>query len=333
MKIAVKAVEPVTVEGREVQVEACNKYDVAIIGGGPAGLGAAIYAARGGLRTVVFEKGLYGGQIVLTTEVENYPGFPHAVSGFELIEMMKQQAERFSAEFREEEVLGIGLEGLCKIIETDTAKYRAKSIVYATGAHPRKLNVPGEERLTGRGVSYCATCDGALYRDKTVAVIGGGDSAIEEAMFLTKFAKKVYIIHRRDKLRAVQVVQQRAFDNTKIEFVWDTVVHEIQGAERVENIVLFNRKTEKPFDLAVDGVFIYVGILPNNHLVESRIELDTAGFVLTDETMHTNIPGIFAAGDIIHKVLRQVVTAVADGATAAFSAERWIQENLEKFTF
>jgi thioredoxin reductase (NADPH) len=185
----------------------------------------------------------------------------------------------------------------------------------------------------GAGRELLPTCDGALYRDKTVAVIGGGDSAIEEAMFLTKFAKKVYIIHRRDKLRAVQVVQQRAFDNTKIEFVWDTVVHEIQGAERVENIVLFNRKTEKPFDLAVDGVFIYVGILPNNHLVESRIELDTAGFVLTDETMHTNIPGIFAAGDIIHKVLRQVVTAVADGATAAFSAERWIQENLGKFTF
>ena len=331
MKIPVQSIESVMGDTVKPDADKCVRYDVAIIGGGPAGLGAAIYAARGGLKTVVFEKGLFGGQIVLTTEVENYPGFPEVLSGFELIDQMKKQAERFEATFREEEVQAIGLEGLCKIIETDSGKYRCKSIIYAAGAHPRKLNVPGEERLTGRGVSYCATCDGALYRDKVVAVVGGGDSAVEEAMFLTKFAKKVYIIHRRDQLRAVHAVQQRALANDKIEIVWNTVIHEIQGEERVENLSLFDRKQEKHFELTVDGVFIYVGIIPNNELIESRIELDPQGFVLTDDSCHTNIPGIFAAGDIIHKVLRQVVTAVSDGATAAFSAEKWITENMEEF--
>jgi len=306
-------------------------YDVAIIGGGPAGLSAAIYAARGGLKTVVFEKGLIGGQIVLTADLENYPGFEENMSGFDLIDKMKKQADKFNAHFIEENVTAVGLEGFCKIVETGNNTYRVKSVIIATGAHPRKLAVPGEERLTGRGVSYCATCDGALYRDKIVVVVGGGDSAIEEALFLTRFTKKVYIIHRRDELRAVKIVQERALKNPKIEIVWDSIVQEILGDKFVESLLLYNKKTKETTTLNADGVFIYVGIIPNNDLVESRVDLDPLGFIKTDIAMHTKIPGIYAAGDIVHKVLRQVVTAASDGATAAFSAEKWIAENKENF--
>ncbi|MBC8385422.1 MAG: thioredoxin-disulfide reductase [Candidatus Cloacimonetes bacterium] len=307
------------------------KYDVAIIGGGPAGLSAAIYAARGGLSTIVFEKGLIGGQIVLSADIENYPGFEDNMSGFDLMDKMKKQADKFEAEFKDEEVKAIGLDGLCKIIETETQEYHVKSVIIATGAYPRKLKVPGEEKLTGRGVSYCATCDGALYRNKIVAVVGGGDSAVEEAIFLTRFAEKVYIIHRRDQLRAVKIVQDRALKNDKIEMIWNSVVNEIQGKDFVEELLLFNRKTKETSKLKVHGIFIYVGIIPNNQLVESRVDLDELGFIKTDMTMHTKIPGVYAAGDIVHKVLRQVVTAASDGATAAFSAEKWIEENSENF--
>ncbi|NLN34645.1 MAG: thioredoxin-disulfide reductase [Candidatus Cloacimonetes bacterium] len=305
------------------------KYDVIIIGAGPAGLSAAIYSARGGLKTAIFEKALVGGQINVTDEVENYPGFEEPLSGFELTAKMHAQAERFGARFIEEEITAMGMEGLCKVIETDSGKYRAKSVIICTGAHPRRLNIPGEERLTGRGVSYCATCDGALYRDKVVAVVGGGDSAIEEGIFLSRFARKVIVIHRRDELRAQKIIQDRAFKNPKMEFIWDTVVQEIHGEERVGQLELVNRKSKEISMLPVDGVFIYVGILPNNELLESRIELDSAGFVLTDDHMHTNIPGIYAAGDLRHTVLRQVVTATSDGAVAAWSAEKWIIENYD----
>jgi thioredoxin reductase (NADPH) len=306
------------------------RYDVVIIGGGPAGLSAAIYSARGGLKTAVFEKAMVGGQINVTDEVENYPGFEDPLSGFDLTERMRRQAERFKAEFIDEEVTALGLEGLCKIIETPYNQYRAKAVVICTGAHPRLLNVPGEERFTGRGVSYCATCDGALYRDKVVAVVGGGDSAIEEGIFLTRFASKVIVIHRRDQLRAQKIIQERAFKNPKMEFVWDSVVQEIIGEQKVEKLEIFNRKTQQLSYIPVDGVFIYVGILPNCELLESRIGLDSAGFVTTDEFMHTNVPGIFAAGDIRHTVLRQVVTATSDGAVAAWSAEKWIMENYDE---
>ncbi len=306
------------------------KYDVMIIGGGPAGLSAAIYAARGGLKTGLFEKGIIGGQITVANEVENYPGFPKPLSGFELTELMRQQAEIYGAEFIDEEVTAIGMEGLCKVIETPESTYRVKSLIICTGAHPRLLNVPGEERFTGRGVSYCATCDGALYRNKVVAVVGGGDSAVEEALFLTRFAKKVYIIHRRDELRAQKIIQERAFKNPKVEMVWDTVVQKIHGGEQMEKLEVYNRRTEKVSFITVDGVFIYVGILPNNELLESRLELDSGGFVLTNENMHTNVPGIYAAGDIRHTPLRQVVTAASDGAVAAYSAEKWILENYDE---
>ncbi len=305
------------------------KYDVIIVGAGPAGLSAAIYSARGGLKTAIFEKAMVGGQINVTDEVENYPGFEEPLAGFDLTEKMHLQAERFGAEFIEEEITAIGLEGLCKIVETTEGKYRAKSVIICTGAHPRRLNVPGEEQFTGKGVSYCATCDGALYRDKIVAVVGGGDSAIEEGLFLTRFAKKVYVIHRRDSLRAQKIIQERAFKNPKMEFVWDSVVQEIRGEDKVRELEIYNRKSNLITHLPVDGIFIYVGILPNNELLESRLSLDTAGFVLTDENMHTNVPGIYAAGDIRHTVLRQVVTATSDGAIAAWSAEKWIIENYD----
>ncbi len=308
------------------------KYDVVIIGAGPAGLGAAIYASRSNLSTIVFEKGLVGGQIVQTAEVENYPGFDETVSGYEIVSKMQAQALRFNTKIVQEEVTAISPEGLCKIIETDSGTiYRAKAVIFCAGAHPRKLAVPGEQKFTGRGVSYCATCDGALYRGKKVAVIGGGDSAVEEAIFLTKFAEKVYLIHRRDKLRAVHAIQHRAFQNSKIEYIWDTVVKEIEGDNVLKNLVLYNRVTGNTSNLAVNGVFIYIGIIPHNELIESSVELDSEGFILTDKYRHTNIPGFFAAGDIIHKVLRQVVTAVSDGATAAFSAEKWIEDNLDHF--
>lgn len=306
-------------------------YDIAIIGAGPAGLSAAVYAARGGLKTVVFERAIIGGQITVTEEVENYPGFAQSVNGFEIADKFREHALKFGAVIKEEEVKAIGLEGLCKLIETDKITYRAKSVLIATGAHPRKLAVPGEEKYTGRGVSYCATCDGAFYKDKVVAVVGGGDSAVEEAMFLTKFAKKVYIIHRRDELRAVKIVTDRALKNPKIEIIWDSVVQGIDGGDFVEKAIIYNRKTKKVSEINIDGIFIYIGIIPNNELIESRVDCDDAGFVLTDENMHTNIPGIFAAGDIIHKVLRQVVTATSDGAIAAFSAEKWVEENNDNF--
>lgn len=305
------------------------KYDVIIIGAGPAGLSAAIYSARSGLKTAVFERGLIGGQINVTEEVENYPGFPEALSGYELTERMHRQAEHFETEFKDEEVTALGMEGLCKIVETSDNKYRARAVIFCTGAYPRRLNVPGEEKFTGRGVSYCATCDGALYRDKIVAVIGGGDSAIEEGIFLTHFAKKVVVIHRRDELRAQKIIQERAFKNPKMEFVWNSVVQEIRGENKVQELEVYNRKTNTVSVIPVDGVFIYVGILPNNKLMESRIDLDSAGFALTDDFMHTNVPGVYAAGDIRKKVLRQVVTATSDGAIAGWSAEKWITENYD----
>ncbi len=305
------------------------KYDVIIIGAGPAGLSAAIYSARSGLKTAVFERGLIGGQINVTEEVENYPGFPEALSGYELTERMHRQAEHFGTEFKDEEVTALGMEGLCKIVETSDNKYRARAVIFCTGAYPRRLNVPGEEKFTGRGVSYCATCDGALYRDKIVAVIGGGDSAIEEGIFLTHFAKKVVVIHRRDELRAQKIIQERAFKNPKMEFVWNSVVQEIRGDNKVQELEVYNRKTNTVSVIPVDGVFIYVGILPNNKLMESRIDLDSAGFALTDDFMHTNVPGVYAAGDIRKKVLRQVVTATSDGAIAGWSAEKWITENYD----
>ena len=302
------------------------QIDLAIIGAGPAGLSAAIYGARGGLTTILFERGLIGGQIVLTTEIENYPGFEDIMSGFELMEKMRLQAVKFGTEIKEENVEEIRVDNSLKIIKTDENTYQAKTLIYAAGASPRKLDVPGEEQFTGRGVSYCATCDGALYRNKVVAVIGGGDSAIEEAMFLTKFASKVYVIHRRDELRAVHAVQQRAFKNEKLEFILDTVVEQINGDSQIRSLSLLNKKTNEKRVLDIDGIFIYVGIIPNSEMIGSFVELDNAGFVVTDDDMQTKIPGFYVVGDVRQKTLRQVVTATSDGAIAGFNAEKWIGE-------
>jgi thioredoxin reductase (NADPH) len=306
-----------------------KSFDVIIIGGGPAGLSAAIYAARGNLKTAVFEKALIGGQINITYEVENYPGIPEVLSGFELSDRIKQQADKFEPEFIQEEIIKVDFETKdgYKTVISDEEEYKAKTIIISTGAHPRKIGCPGEEELTGRGVSYCATCDGALYRDKVVAVIGGGDSAVEEGMFLTKFAKKVYVVHRRDELRAVKSIQDRAFKNEKMEFIWDSVVEEIKGDNLVSHMTLKNRKTEEITDVEVDGVFIYIGILPSNELLKEQIKLDDWGFVPTNEFMETNIKGVYAVGDLRVTPLRQVITACSDGAIAAFYAEKYISEN------
>ena len=248
------------------------------------------------------------------------------------MEKMRLQALRFGAEIREEAVNKIQIlndeKGIKEIITSENT-YLTKAIIYATGASPRKLDIPGEQRLTGRGVSYCATCDGALYRGKTVAVVGGGDSAIEEAMFLTNFATKVYIIHRRDELRAVHTVQQRAFKNEKLEFVLDTIIQEINGEKQVQSLTLLNKKTNQVSELQIDGVFVYVGIVPNNDLIKDLLETDSQGFAITNDDMETNIEGFFVAGDIRKKTLRQVVTATSDGAIAGFMAEKYVRESCE----
>jgi len=301
-----------------------KQIELAIIGAGPAGLTAAIYAARGGVQTFIFERALVGGQIILTSEIENYPGFEETQSGFELIEKMRLQAVRFGATFIEENINEIDAQREDKILKTEQDTYVAKAIICTSGASPRLLNVPGEVKFTGRGVSYCATCDGALYRNKVVAVVGGGDSAVEEAMFLTKFASKVYLIHRRDQLRAVYAVQQKARANEKMEFILDTIVEQINGDTQVRSLSLLNKKTGQQHDLPIDGIFIYVGIIPNNELLKDLVTLDNDGFIITDELMQTNIAGIYAAGDIRKKSLRQVVTACSDGAIAAFEAEKYL---------
>ena len=301
-----------------------KKIDLAIIGAGPAGLSAAIYATRGGLNTIVFESSLVGGQILLTNEVENYPGYEDIMTGEELTSKMRLQALKFGTIFIEENVEEIIINEDHKVIVTSEDKYIATAVIVATGASPKKLDVPGEARLTGRGVSYCATCDGAFYKGKTIAVIGGGDSAIEEGMYLTKFAEKVYIIHRRDELRAVHSIQQKAFNNNKLEFVLDTVVQEINGEKKVSSLTLMNKKTNEVYNLEVDGVFVYVGIVPNNELVKDKIYLDQQGFVITGDEMQTKIDGLYVVGDLRKKTLRQVVTATSDGAIAAFVAERYV---------
>jgi thioredoxin reductase (NADPH) len=304
-----------------------ENIDIAIVGAGPAGLSAAIYAARGGLKTVVFEKGIVGGQLILTPDIENYPGFEESMSGYELMDKMRLQAVRFGAEFEEKNVESLDIRDNEKIVITETYRYITKAVIIATGCSPKKLGVKGEEELTGRGVSYCAVCDGALYRDKEIAVIGGGDSAVEEAVFLTKFASKVYLIHRRDQLRAVQSIQEKARRNPKIEMLLDTEAVKINGDTQVRSISLFNKKLSERRELEIAGIFMYVGIIPNNDLLmplKDKISFDDQGFVITDNDMQTNIPGLYIVGDLRSKTLRQVVTATADGAIAAFVAEKWM---------
>ncbi len=304
-------------------------HDVVIIGGGPAGLTAGIYAARGGLKALICEEKLLGGQIVLSFEVENYPGFPDGISGMELIERFTKQAEKFGVEITYEGVEKIEDHREHKSVYlTNGTCIKTKTVIIAAGATADKLGCPGEKKFTGKGVSYCATCDGAFFRGKTVAVIGGGDSALEEALYLTNLAKKVYIIHRRDSLRAIKILQDRAMQNDKIEFIFNHIVKEIQGDKFVNGLLLENTKTKELTRLPVDGVFIYIGTTPNTEFVKDLIELDEEGYIIVNDKMETNVPGIYAAGDIRVSPLRQVVTAASDGAIAASSAQKYIEAKL-----
>jgi thioredoxin reductase (NADPH) len=299
--------------------------DLIIIGGGPAGLTAGLYAARSRLKTLLLEKLSPGGQVLLTDLVENYPGFPEGISGFELVERMKRQAESFGLTIQNQDVNQIRLSPSIKEVITDKGRLETRSLILTTGATPRRLSIDGEERLTGKGVSYCATCDGPFYRDQEVAVIGGGDTAIEEAIFLTRFASKVYLVHRRNELRATRLLQERAFSQKKMEFVWDTIPNRILGETGVEEIELKHVRSGELTRLRVNGVFVFVGYGPNNELAKGQLELDGQGFVVTNNNLETSVPGVFAAGDIRSKLLRQISTAVGEGATAAFAAERYLE--------
>lgn len=302
-------------------------YDVAVVGAGPAGLAAGLYAARAKLSTVILEKMFPGGQAALTHHIENYPGFSEGVNGLELANAMKKQVEKFGAEFINGDVERIEKTDDLFNIFMKAESIKAKTVILAAGAQPRKLGVKGEEEFIGRGISYCATCDGAFYKDKPIAMVGGGDSAIQEALYLTRFASTIYVIHRRNELRATKILQDRAFNSEKIKFVWDSVVNEIKGKEAVEEIVVENVKTGKLDSIPVDGVFVAIGYTPITDFVKDLVELDEEGYIITDEHMATKTPGLFAAGDIRQKPLRQVVTAVADGAIAAVEAGKFLENN------
>ncbi|MHB0886127.1 MAG: thioredoxin-disulfide reductase [Bacillota bacterium] len=301
-------------------------YDVLIIGGGPAGLAAALYAARSRLKTVVLERGMAGGQAATTHKIENYPGFPDGILGPDLGQALEKQATNFGAEFVQTEIEGVDLSGDHFTVKAYEGDYKGRTLILATGADPKKLGVGGEEELRGRGVSYCATCDGAFFKDQEVVVVGGGDAAVEEALFLTRFASKVSIVHRRDQLRAAPVIQERAKANAKVAFVWDSVVDEIKGDKHVEGVVVKNVKTGEKTTIPAAGIFIYVGLVPNTAVLKGQIEMDAQGYVRAAEDTLTSKAGVFAAGDCRQKPLRQVVTAVSDGAVAAMAAAKHLEE-------
>lgn len=306
-------------------------YDVAIIGAGPAGLAAALYASRARLKTIMIEKEAPGGQIKITDEVENYPGSVRDCSGPALVERMKEQVDHFGAEYVLDTIESVSLEGTEKVLKGKKAEYCAKTIIIATGAHSRPIDCPGEEEFIGRGVSYCATCDANFFEDLEVFVVGGGDSAVEEAMYISKFARKVTIVHRRDELRAAKSIVEKAKKNPKIEYRWNSVVEEIKGEGIVNSVVFKDTKTGELEEYFADeddgtfGVFVFIGLIPNNDIFDGLIDMEN-GYILTNEKMETNIPGVYAAGDNRVKDLRQVVTACADGAIAATQCEKYITE-------
>jgi thioredoxin reductase (NADPH) len=303
-----------------------GEYDVIILGAGPAGLTAAIYATRAALKTLVLTGNLLGGQAALTTEIENYPGFPEVISGPELTQRLQKQAEKFGAEIVMEEATAVDLGEHPFLVRTLAQAYRGKTLIVATGASPRRLGVPGEAELIGRGVSFCATCDGYFFRDREVAVVGGGDSAVKEALFLAKLVRKVYLIHRRDRLRAEAVSQKQVLEHPRIEVLWNTVVTEIVGKGAVEGLRLRDLRTGAEAFLKVAGVFIYIGHVPNTALFQGKLALDEEGYIVTDRAMHTSVPGVFAAGAVQERILDQLVTAVATGAIAAMEAEKFLAQ-------
>lgn len=305
-------------------------YDVIIIGAGPAGMTAAVYASRANLDTLMIERGVPGGQMVDTEEVENYPGFEHILGG-DLSNNMFEHAKKFGAEYAYGDIKNVEDHGDYKTIIAGKKEYKTRSVIITTGAQFKKLGIPGEAELTGRGVSYCAVCDGAFFKERELVVIGGGDSAVEEGIYLTRFAKKVTIVHRRDKLRAQKIIQQRAFDNEKIDFIWNTEAKKVNGPDgKVSSITLYNNQTEEEYDHPIDGAFIYIGMVPLSEPFQSLNITDDEGYIPTNENMETKVKGVFAAGDIRDKKLRQIVTATGDGSIAAESAIAYVEDLMEE---
>ena len=306
------------------------EYDVVILGGGPAGLSAAIYAARGAAKTAVIDISMFGGQPSNYLELENYPGLGK-IGGYDMMEKFEEHAGMFDIDkYPMQEIEKVELTTEPKIVETKDTIYEANTIIIATGAQAKKLGIEGEKEFIGRGASYCAVCDGAFYKDKTVVVVGGGNAAVEEGCYLTKFAKKVYIIHRRDTLRADRIVQERAFKNDKVKFVFDTIPVKINGENCVESITVKNVKTGETTDIATDGVFPYIGFAPNSEYFNAQLEQNEAGFIVTNDCMETSVKGVYAIGDIRTTPLRQVITAAADGAVAGCYAVKYLEEIKEK---
>lgn len=302
-------------------------YDVIIVGGGPSGLTAALYCARANLNILLIERMFSGGQMATTDILENYPGFEEPISGFELAMRMENQAKRFGVEIVNEDVIKMNLDEKVKLLETTDKVYKSKVVILCMGAVPRKMGLPKEKEFRGAGVSYCATCDGSFYKEKNVVVVGGGDTAAVDAIYLARLCKKVYLIHRRDKLRATKAIQKEIFSNDKIEIVWDSTVEEIIGEFGVDGIIVKNVKTNKTRQIETGGIFVAIGVIPNTKRVKDKLPLSKEGYIVTDEKMQTGIPGVLAAGDIRDKVLRQIITAASDGAIAAYVAERYIGEN------
>jgi len=323
--MSVVSIKPKTSSKKETTEE--KIFDAIIIGGGPAGLTTGIYLSRARMSTLLIEKALPGGQAILTEIIENYPGFPHGIAGPELMQKMEEQAVRFGLKIEYGEVEEVKIkEDKVKIVKIKNQEYKALTIVLASGAEASKLEVPGEEELRGRGVSYCATCDAPFFKGQKIVVIGGGDTAIEEALYLTKFVQEVTIIHRRDRLRATKILQERVFSNKKINFAWDSVVIKILGKEKVENVLIQNKKTGEEKEISCQGVFVFVGYIPNSKFLKELVKLDKRGYILTDDNMMTSQEGIYACGDVRKKILKQVVTACGEGATAAFAAQKYIEE-------
>ncbi len=307
-----------------------NVSKVLVLGSGPAGFSAALYAARAELSPVVLTGMDFGGQAALTNVIENYPGFPDGVGGSELGELFQKQAERFGAKVEMDTATEVDLSRRPFSIKGYNGEYLAETLIVTTGATPVHLNVPGETELTGRGVSYCATCDGWFFKEKKVVVVGGGDSALEEGLFLTRYASSVTLVHRRDSLRAGAILQKRAFDNPKIHFVWNSVVTEVKGKEAVEVVHLRDVVSGEESDLATDGVFIFIGHVPNSGLFKGQVEIDERGYIQTDKLMHTSVPGVFAAGEVTDATYRQVVTSAGMGAAAAMQAVKFLEQQVEK---
>ena len=320
-----------TTETKAQKEKAQNEiiYDTIIIGGGPAGLTAGIYLSRARMNTLLIERIRPGGQAILTDIIENYPGFPNGISGPELMQKMEEQAVRFGLKIEYGQVTKIEIEKQekekIKIIKTDNKRYKALAVIIASGAEARQLGIPGEEKFRGRGVSYCGTCDGPFFKDKKIILIGGGDTAIEEALYLSNFAREITVVHRRNRLRATKILQERIFSKKSINFSWNSIPIKILGQKKVEGILLKDLKTDQEKEIECDGVFIFVGYLPKTNFIRDIIRLTDKGYVYSDENMMSSVEGIFACGDVRQKMLRQVVTACGEGATAAFAAQKYIE--------